>query len=432
MTTVHSPFSPIDEVLHLTDSDQYPVNVHIEVKAPGELDAEAMRDAVHKALAVHPLARARLVRPSQRDKQLQWEIMEAPRVDPFLVVEAGDDASVNRARNQLLSTRVPLHEAPPLRVWLVRCNKGDHLILNVSHAAADGIGTLRFLRSILRAYCGEEDDTGSVDPLQSRDLEALYGPKSRTEKTRRFKSYAASMKTQMPEATSISELTDSEAIAYGCYHYTLDVDDVSELNPKRYMKATFNDLLVAAMHRTVEVWNERLGDESSLVRVTSPVNLRPQEWWFEVFGNFAISFATNTELEQREDPEALMATVVEQSRTAKEEGFAESMLLGLSMGSRLPVWAKNLIFMSPGESGATSAALTNAGRITEALSFGQDGEAQEVWMSPPAVMPDGLGLGVTSYNGCIHLSFRHSYELLDDEAVADFAALFHESLLWLS
>ena len=209
-------------------------------------------------------------------------------------------------------------------------------------------------------------------------------------------------------------------------------DEVAALNPKRYIDATFNDLLVAAMHRTVEVWNENQGDESTLIRVLSPVNLRPREWWFEVFGNFAMSFATNSEGQQRSDPESLMQAVLEQSQTAKQEGFAESMLLGLGVNKRLPVWVKNLMFQNPGESGVTSTTLTNAGRISEPLNFGGDGDALEVWMSPPAVMPEGLGLGVTNYNGKLHLSFRHSYELLDDEAVAEFAQMFYQSLLWLS
>ncbi len=432
MTALQTPFSPIDEVLELTDSARYPVNVHIEAKAPDRLDAGRMRAAVHVALDKHPLARAKKLPPEQRDKQLYWEITDTAGIDPFLVVEGGDEAAVSRARNQLLSTQVPLHESPPMRVWLVRCDSGDHLILNVSHAAADGIGTLRFLRSVLRAYNGEDDDTGAVDPVQARDVEALYSPGSRVEKAKRFKSFAASLKTQMPEPTGVTAAGSGDHIAYGCHHRTLEVEDVAALDPKRHTDGTFNDLLVAAMHRSIAVWNENLGDESALIRITSPVNLRPREWWFEVFGNFAMSFATHTEGEQRMDPETLMLSVVEQSRIAKEQGFAEAMLLGLGLGSRLPVWMKNLMFQGPGETRATSATLTNAGRISEALSFGEQGDALEVWMSPPAVMPDGLGLGVASYNGRIHLSFRHSYELLDDDAAAEFAELFHESLRWLS
>jgi hypothetical protein len=53
-------------------------------------------------------------------------------------------------------------------------------------------------------------------------------------------------------------------------------------------------------------------------------------------------------------------------------------------------------------------------------------------MSPPAAMPDGLGLGITNYNGKIHLAFRHLHELLSDDSVADFAELYRETLDWLS
>ncbi len=432
MSAQQTPFSPIDEILELTDSARYPVNVHIEAKAAGALDAEKMHEAVHAALDLHPLARARKMAPRPSDKQLIWEITDTVGVDPFLVVEAGDEAAVNVARNQLLSSQVPLHESPPLRVWLVRCSSGDHLILNVSHAAADGIGTLRFMRSILRAYNGEEDDTGSIEPLDARDVKALYSPTSRAEKNQQFKSFASSLKTQMSEPTNVSAVSYHKHIAYGCHNLTLDVDQVAALNPKRHIKATFNDLLVAAMHRTVHLWNENQGDDSTLIRVLSPVNLRPKDWWFEVFGNFAMSFTTNTEQHERSEPALLLERVVEQANTAKEEGFAEAMLLGLGINTKLPVWMKNMLFQSPGEKGATTATLTNAGRISEALTFGEDGDALEVWMSPPAVMPDGLGLGVTNYNGQLHLSFRHSYELLDDDAVAEFAQLFHESLIWLS
>jgi NRPS condensation-like uncharacterized protein len=433
--TVHAsqtPFSAVDEALDLADSAYYPVNVHIEAKASRHLDAEKLRAAVQTALQIHPLARAFKLPPKPKDKIVYWEVSESAGIDPFLIVEGGDEAGVNRARNQLLSIQVPLHEAPPLRVWLVRCDSGDHVILNVHHAAADGIGTLRFLRSILRAYNNEADQTGDVDALEARDLDQFYGASNHTEKSKRLMSFLSAMHRQLAERTPVSARGAIRRSGYGCCHLTVEAAEVAALNPKKHIDATFNDLLVAALHRTVEVWNDRQQDGAGLVRVMSPVNLRPKEWWFEVFGNFAISFATNSKQGDRKSPEQLMAAITEQSRVAKEKGFAESLLLGLSVNSKLPAWAKDLLFQDAGEKGAASAILTNAGRIGEALSFGDDGDAAEVWISPPAPMPDGLGIGVTNYNGRIHLSFRHSYELLSDEAMAEFAELYRETLHWLS
>jgi len=428
---IKTPFSVVDEIMAFADSPQYPTNVHIEAKAPGRLDAEKMWAAVHAALDVHPLARARKLPPEPRDKQLFWEITPTPGHDPFLVVEAGDEAGVSRARNQLLSLQVPLHESPPLRVWLVRCDSGDHLILNVHHAVADGIGTLRFLRSILRAYNDQPDETADVDPLEARDLEQLYSASNLEAQARRLTSFVSSMRAQMIEHTPISAGDGLDSTGYGCFHLTLEAEEVEALNPKKYSAGTYNDLLVAAMHRTVESWNEGQGNDSDVLKVTSPVNLRPKEWWFEVFGNFAMAFATHTTPGDRTDPEQLMEKVTGQSRIAKEKGFAEAMLVGLGMNTKLPVWAKDLMFRNSGEKAPIGITLTNAGRIGEELSFGDDGDAIEVWMSPPAAMPDGLGLGITSYNGKIHLAFRHCYELFDDDSVAEFAELYRETLHWL-
>ena len=432
MNATTTPFSVVDEIMGFADSPQYPASVHIEIKAPGQLNAEKMQAAVYAALDMHPLALARKLPSKPRDKQLFWQITTTPGSSPFLVVEGGSDAGVSRVRNQLLSFQVPLHESPPLRVWLVRCDSGDHLILNVHHAAADGIGTLRFLRSILHAYNDQPDETADVDALKVRDLNQLYSASNLVEQTRRLTSFASSMQSQMKENTPISASDGLDSTGYGCFHLTLEAEDVATLNPKEHTAGTFNDLLVAAMHAAVEIWNERQGDGSDILKVTSPVNLRPKEWWFEVFGNFAMAFATHTTPVDRESPAQLMTTITNQSHVAKEKGFAEAMLVGLGMNTKLPVWVKNLMFSNPGEKAPIGITLTNAGRITQELSFGDDGDAVEVWMSPPAAMPDGLGLGITNYNGKIHLAFRHCYELFSDDAVADFAELYRETLDWLS
>ena len=64
MTEIQTPFSAVDEALDLADTPHYPVNVHIEVKAAGRLDAEKMRAALQAALLKHPLARARKLPPN--------------------------------------------------------------------------------------------------------------------------------------------------------------------------------------------------------------------------------------------------------------------------------------------------------------------------------------------------------------------------------
>ena len=96
--------------------------------------------------------------PSRRSyRQDRWEIGQDLDVDPLRVVECADDDALAAARADLQSRAVPLGESPPLRARLVRHPGGDVLMLNASHAAMDGYGVLRVLRSVARAYTGDDD-----------------------------------------------------------------------------------------------------------------------------------------------------------------------------------------------------------------------------------------------------------------------------------
>jgi hypothetical protein len=295
----------------------------------------------------------------------------------------------------------------------------------------DGINpfVMGFIGSTDTHNNGEADDVDDIDPIEARNISQLYEADGRKQQRKRLKSLMASLKEQKQTPNGLCPRGAADRAGYGCYHLTLDVDTVALLNPKRHTRATFNDLLVAALHRTVEVWNAQQDNDCDLVRVSSPVNLRPKDWWFEVFGNFASAFATNGTRTERKKPKRRLNTIARQTRVAKDEGYAEAMLLALDLNTRIPVWMKNLLFQHTGDKPTTSAYLTNAGRPPDDINFGSNCEALEVWISPPAAMPDGIG--VTHYRGRVHLAFRYNYELLDDAAMSEFALLYRESLIWL-
>ncbi len=51
-------------------------------------------------------------------------------------------------------------------------------MLNLSHAAGDGMSAVRLMASILRAYAGESDPLPGVDPLEVRDSARLVNSRS--------------------------------------------------------------------------------------------------------------------------------------------------------------------------------------------------------------------------------------------------------------
>ena len=100
----------------------------------------------------------------------QWEIIDdlAPMSIP--VVECPDDATLARLRTDFYSPPFPVHEAPTFRVQVARRPHGDLVQIIAAHAAVDGIGMLRLLRSITDAYRGKAEAPPPLPLEEARDL----------------------------------------------------------------------------------------------------------------------------------------------------------------------------------------------------------------------------------------------------------------------
>jgi NRPS condensation-like uncharacterized protein len=55
-----------------------------------------------------------------------------------------------------------------MRFLPARTPGSDKLLAAAHHAASDGIGTLRLMTSLARAYAGRPDPTPDIDPVASR------------------------------------------------------------------------------------------------------------------------------------------------------------------------------------------------------------------------------------------------------------------------
>src|SRR5205809_7579416 len=169
-------FNVIDETIWFIDRPHEPWTVQAEVRAAGRLDDERLRLAVRSALARHPMARARQAPWRFWQTGFTWEITEDAQVDALSIVDCPDDAALARVRSDLYGRPVPLMTSPPLRVRLAHHPAGDLILLGVNHAASDGLGTLRLLASIVRAYAGAPDPAPDLDPLPVRHLRAPFSP----------------------------------------------------------------------------------------------------------------------------------------------------------------------------------------------------------------------------------------------------------------
>src|SRR5436190_14909315 len=277
----------LDELyLHLNREDE-PWSVQLEIRVEGTIDRARLADAVRSAALRHPIARARLAPSRFTDVRYDWEIADDLPMVPLEVMECGGADDVDRAREELLGRTPPLDAPGPFALLLAHQPGGDALILNLHHAAGDGLAALRLMGSIARAYGGEGDPLPAVDPLEVRDIRALARAGSVTERIARGRATLDYAARGLSAPTRVARETESEAPGYGFEREAFAPDEVRLIVERRTGGATVNDVLLGALAVTVRRWNEEHGERTGAVYLTMPSNLRPPDWRFEVVGNFA-------------------------------------------------------------------------------------------------------------------------------------------------
>lgn len=421
------PFNVVDEVVHLLDTEAEPWSIQLEVRVAGRLDEDRLRTALREALLRHPMARARKASTGRRRaNQYCWEITPEPELDPLRALHADDDEALNVLRSELQGRSVPLTESPPLRLWLVHAPGGDTLMVNANHAAMDGFGVLRFVRSVARAYAQEPDPVPDVDPLEARNIGMLVGADDTPTKLRRALLLAEKARDALVPTARTARDGGTDRPGYGFHHVRFSEDQTRRLVDKE-LPGTVNDVLVAALQLAIAGWNEEHGAEPRRIGVMVPVNMRPAEWRQEVVGNLLLPVRVVTRRGERSSPLATLEAVARQSRRVKEGGTGGALIEVLGRSPSFPVGFKEAT--SPalrvlGSRVADSALLSNLATLDEPPSFAgaaDAGETREVWFSAPARMPLGVSVGIVTVVGHLHAAFRYRHPQFDPDAARRFA-----------
>jgi hypothetical protein len=121
----------------------HPMTHSVTLRCAGALDHDAFRTALERAVARHPLLRARI--EGRRTGPARW--VRAPAGPPACDV-AGAGAPL-RLRE---SADIDLERENGLRVWVRAGNGGAVIRLEFHHACCDGAGATRFIDDVLVGY----------------------------------------------------------------------------------------------------------------------------------------------------------------------------------------------------------------------------------------------------------------------------------------
>src|ERR1700712_3700585 len=154
--------SPLEASSILTDRAREPHTIELEATVAGPVDAAVLRAAVRAAITRHPLARVHLARTAWWQRRLRWTLLdEAP--DPVIVHSRDWGQGCSPA-----SDLVPADRDVLFRVDLYSAPTTSRVLLAINHAAFDGLGAVRLLRSIAAFSSGLPDPEPAADALAAR------------------------------------------------------------------------------------------------------------------------------------------------------------------------------------------------------------------------------------------------------------------------
>lgn len=429
------PLAAIEELDLYLDSTHEPNLVQLETCACGHLDRAALAAAVTAVLDATPDAGRRLAPASRWDRRLHWQM--AARA-PLIVAGWRSPGELTALRERLFAAPLSPYEAT-FRLVLAVGPDHDVVILQVHHAAFDGICAAALLTAIGDAYterAGVSTHPGERPPGDPGGLDGpampgwlRRGPAGPLTRHRRLARHLPGGVTRIaPQGASPGRPG---------YGFVLTSRPVPRTTRKgRGPHPTVNDLLVAALSLTIDRWNTAHGHRSGQIRITVPVNARDPEQRWQGYGNLSRLIRVSTQPRQRADPAVLLAQVAAQTRAGKQQhrpaidGTSRLLAAGWApaiVKQRTARLARRLA--SPVLS--DTSLVTNLGALPDPPRFGGPRE-QPLWIAAPAPMPRGLSVGAATVSGRLCLSIRYRHALLDQAAATAFAGAYGEALAELA
>jgi len=428
MTTT-AQLNILDELYMHLDREDEPWSVHIEAQMDRALDPDRLIAAVREAAERHPIARARRADSRATDISYEWVIEDELAEPPVAVADCPDDAALDRAREAVMGHSPALDRTGPFEVVLAQRpdGEGDVVLLNLHHAAGDGMGALRLLASILRAYDGDEDPVPPVDPLEVRDVTDLVGPEGLGDRVKRIRALAEHVARFASQPIRIAPRGgDEDAPAYGFETLRLGPDELVRVMERRAGGATANDVLIAALGVAARRWNEHHDGPTGRAALMMPVNLRPKEWRFDVIANFASYVTVHLGEDEQDDMDTAVRATAERTRKIKEDGIPGLIVDLLAFPTALPTGVKQRLqelIPLTGNVVVDTAVLSNLGKLDELPGV------RRVGFSPPGRMPLGASFGVATLNDRMWVTLRYRHALFDADAADEFLRLYERVLL---
>jgi NRPS condensation-like uncharacterized protein len=339
------PMNCFDETWLSIDSRIERIYYHVILHIQGSVDAVKLNQALLSALRRHPalrtILRRRLLRHFREiQDDLDGQILEV--IDLTASENAGDtvtgkiDEQYEKCLSEWTNRRFNLKKELPFRVLLVKKAEAEYsLVLSIHHYSMDALRALRFVNEVIGWY----NDRGPADASMLEDtpechrrdelLQWIQSSKARVRyyypkiMARLFHRFVLSLRS--PPTRIFHDRSGSSAeVAF--IHRSMSPLELSQIDAKsKAVKATVNDLLLAACFRTIEKWNQLHGKASRKISIMVPVDVGRKASQHIVSNQLSYVSPATTPAD-RKDRIALLRKVSRKSARVIRNGNAFSMI----------------------------------------------------------------------------------------------------------
>ena len=273
--------TPFESLMLLEHCHRYPMAFVIEVDATGWMNRAAFMTALEKALERHPLLQAQL---GMSKRRRCW--IPAPGQLPRVSWVKHDDPPAMPAADDW-----NLHEEIGVRVAIREDAPRVKIALAFHHACTDGVGACQFIGDLLAAYAivtgadGPPPELTPLNPVRLRGrnhgwhIMSLSDPSWR--QTLRLAASEIGQCISDPRVQTVAPPRGGRSGGPAAwpriesFQFEPDVMDRLRASAARH-DATVNDLLLAALFRTVVSWNrtQGTGDSRGRLRILMPIDMR--------------------------------------------------------------------------------------------------------------------------------------------------------------
>lgn len=423
------PFTALQEHFAREDRPGSPMTIGVTVELDGRIDVGILGAAMADAAPRHPAILSRRAPSRAWHPWPAWVASE--RATPSIrVVDNAAGVPAERYWPALLAQPLRLDDPPLVRVLIVR-GEVDSLLVIGHMAATDPVALLSVVQDVAGSYrrlAAHGDDVvvlGTTDRGSCGLLPELgLGPDGAAERWCRkagtVRELVGPRSARIAAHQPVRPSTWVEISGHGVTHRRCDRTLSANLvTAADLLGAPLDALLAAALHVTIDRWNDGRRQPAARISVSVPT------------ADLRVERRTESTAQHRDDPAGAVALITAQLRFggASRHPFAGDRR---SAARAVPEPLRRVVPAAlaalTGDRSLATSRLVVVGEVpSPSLDFGAVGCAQ-LSLTLPVRMPQGLTIAVTDLGGRLTLGLRWCDALFSAESAGAFTDLYVATL----